>query len=210
MTALERLASRHGLALVEDCCQAHLAHGGRPAGRHDWRRGRVQLLPDEESRRARRRRRRRSPTTRRLAERIKRLRNGGQTDRYRHEELRHQLAARRDAGRDPARAAAAALPAGRRAAGRSRRSYRTALAAPVRCTCRRNTTPGTSTICSSCERRGARRAAGPSRGRRHRNARSLPRPDPEPAGVRRRESSTTARRRRAPATRSCRCRSIPA
>ena len=56
MDALARVAARHGLALVEDCCQAHLATA-RAAGRHDRRGGRVQLLPDQESRRARRRRR---------------------------------------------------------------------------------------------------------------------------------------------------------
>src|SRR5204862_246266 len=33
MTAIERIASRHDLAIVEDCCQAHLATAaGRPAG----------------------------------------------------------------------------------------------------------------------------------------------------------------------------------
>ena len=57
MAAIERIAARHQLAIVEDCCQAHLATAaGRPVG-NDRRRGRVQLLPDQESRRARRRRR---------------------------------------------------------------------------------------------------------------------------------------------------------
>ncbi len=33
MTALTRIAERHGLAVIEDCCQAHLATcGGRPVG----------------------------------------------------------------------------------------------------------------------------------------------------------------------------------
>src|SRR5207245_5349396 len=33
MTALEEIAARHHLAIVEDCCQAHLATaGGRPGG----------------------------------------------------------------------------------------------------------------------------------------------------------------------------------
>ena len=59
MAALAAIAARHSLALVEDCCQAHLATVRRAAGRHDRRRRRVQLLPDEEPRRARRRRRRR-------------------------------------------------------------------------------------------------------------------------------------------------------
>src|SRR5206468_2844670 len=33
MAAIERIAARHNLAVVEDCCQAHLATaGGRPVG----------------------------------------------------------------------------------------------------------------------------------------------------------------------------------
>ena len=51
------VAARHGLALVEDCCQAHLATCGGQPGRHVRRGGGVQLLSDEEPRRARRRRR---------------------------------------------------------------------------------------------------------------------------------------------------------
>ena len=52
-----RSPTRHGLAIVEDCCQAHLATcAGRPVG-SVRRGGGVQLLPDEEPRRARRRRR---------------------------------------------------------------------------------------------------------------------------------------------------------
>ena len=57
MAAIAAIAARHGLAIVEDCCQAHLATCGGPAGRHHRRRRRVQLLSDQESRRARRRRR---------------------------------------------------------------------------------------------------------------------------------------------------------
>ena len=59
---------------------------GRAAGRHDRRRRRVQLLPDEEPRRARRRRRRRHQRSPRWPSAIKRLRNGGQTDRYHHQD----------------------------------------------------------------------------------------------------------------------------
>jgi perosamine synthetase len=45
MDALGAIAHRHGLALVEDAAQAHLASwNGRPAGTF----GAVQLLPDEE------------------------------------------------------------------------------------------------------------------------------------------------------------------
>ena len=58
MTALSAVATRHGLALIEDAAQAHGARfEGRPAG--SCRRGRlVQLLPGQEPRCARRRRRR--------------------------------------------------------------------------------------------------------------------------------------------------------
>jgi dTDP-4-amino-4,6-dideoxygalactose transaminase len=86
MAAIERLASRHNLPIVEDCCQAHLATaGGRPVGTIGVA-GAFSFYPTKnlgalgdggavvtnE------------PT---LAERIKRLRNGGQTDRYHHQEL---------------------------------------------------------------------------------------------------------------------------
>jgi dTDP-4-amino-4,6-dideoxygalactose transaminase len=84
MAALERLASRHGLALVEDCCQAHLGTAaGRPVGTIGVA-GAFSFYPtknlgalgdggavitNDQS----------------LADRIKRLRNGGQVDRYRHD-----------------------------------------------------------------------------------------------------------------------------
>ena len=84
MAALERLASRHGLALVEDCCQAHLGTAaGRPVGTIGAA-GAFSFYPtknlgalgdggavitNDPS----------------LADRIRRLRNGGQVDRYRHE-----------------------------------------------------------------------------------------------------------------------------
>jgi dTDP-3-amino-3,4,6-trideoxy-alpha-D-glucose transaminase len=85
MKGLEALATRHGLALVEDCCQAHLATaGGRPVGTIGAA-GAFSFYPTKNlgalgdggavitNDRA-------------LADRIRRLRNGGQTDRYRHEE----------------------------------------------------------------------------------------------------------------------------
>ena len=86
MTALERLAARHGLALGEDCCQAHLATAaGRPVGTIGVA-GAFSFYPTKNlgalgdggavvtNDRA-------------LAERIRRLRNGGQIDRYRHAEF---------------------------------------------------------------------------------------------------------------------------
>lgn len=84
MRALEAIASRHGLALVEDCCQAHLATTDtRPVGTVGvagafsfYPTKNLGALGDGGA-----------VVTRdgRLAERIKRLRNGGQTDRYHHD-----------------------------------------------------------------------------------------------------------------------------
>jgi dTDP-4-amino-4,6-dideoxygalactose transaminase len=83
MGALERLAARHNLALVEDCCQAHLATAaGRPVGTIGVA-GAFSFYPTKNlgalgdggaivTNDAA------------LAERLKRLRNGGQTDRYHH------------------------------------------------------------------------------------------------------------------------------
>jgi dTDP-4-amino-4,6-dideoxygalactose transaminase len=83
MSALERVAARHGLAIVEDACQAHLAtSAGRPVGTIGVA-GAFSFYPTKNlgalgdggavvtS----------DPA---LAERIKRLRNGGQTSRYHH------------------------------------------------------------------------------------------------------------------------------
>jgi dTDP-4-amino-4,6-dideoxygalactose transaminase len=83
MAALGRVASRHGLPIVEDCCQAHLATaGGRPVGTIGVA-GAFSFYPTKNlgalgdggavvtNDRA-------------LADRIKRLRNGGQVDRYHH------------------------------------------------------------------------------------------------------------------------------
>ena len=85
MTAIERVAAHHKLAIVEDCCQAHLATaGGRPVGTIGVA-GAFSFYPtknlgalgdggavvtDDPA----------------LAGRIKRLRNGGQSDRYHHQE----------------------------------------------------------------------------------------------------------------------------
>jgi dTDP-3-amino-3,4,6-trideoxy-alpha-D-glucose transaminase len=84
MTRIEQIASRHRLAVVEDCCQAHLATAaGRPVGTIGVA-GAFSFYPTKNlgalgdggavvtGDRA-------------LADRIKRLRNGGQTDRYHHE-----------------------------------------------------------------------------------------------------------------------------
>ena len=85
MAPIESLAQRHHLAVVEDCCQAHLATaGGRPVGTIGIA-GAFSFYPTKNlgalgdggavvtNDRA-------------LAEKIKRLRNGGQSDRYHHQE----------------------------------------------------------------------------------------------------------------------------
>ncbi len=85
MAAIEAIAAKHRLAIVEDCCQAHLAtSGGRPVGTIGAA-GAFSFYPTKNlgalgdggavvtQDRA-------------LADRIKRLRNGGQTDRYHHVE----------------------------------------------------------------------------------------------------------------------------
>jgi len=86
MTALMAVAKRHRLAVIEDCCQAHLATcEGRPVGSFGDAAaysfyptknlgaigdgGAITTASDQ------------------LADRMRRLRNGGQTDRYRHQEF---------------------------------------------------------------------------------------------------------------------------
>lgn len=83
MPALADIAARHNLALVEDCCQAHLATcGGRPVGTFGaagafsfYPTKNLGALGDAGAV---------ATGDRALAERVRRLRNGGQTDRYRH------------------------------------------------------------------------------------------------------------------------------
>jgi dTDP-3-amino-3,4,6-trideoxy-alpha-D-glucose transaminase len=86
MPAIERLAVKHGLAIVEDCCQAHLATcNGRPVGTIGLA-GAFSFYPTKNlgalgdggavitNDRA-------------LADRLRRLRNGGQSAHYRHDEF---------------------------------------------------------------------------------------------------------------------------
>ena len=85
MREIERIAARHNLVIVEDCCQAHLANAnGRPVGTIGAA-GAFSFYPTKNlgamgdggaivTNDAA------------LAGRCKRLRNGGQTDRYRHVE----------------------------------------------------------------------------------------------------------------------------
>jgi len=85
MTGIARVAARHDLAIVEDCCQAHLATSeGRPVGTIGAA-GAFSFYPTKNlgalgdggavvtNDGA-------------LADRVARLRNGGQTDRYHHQE----------------------------------------------------------------------------------------------------------------------------
>ena len=85
MTAIAAVAARHHLAIVEDCCQAHLSTAaGRPVGSFGAA-GALSFYPTKNlgalgdggailtNDRA-------------LADRLRRLRNGGQTSRYHHQE----------------------------------------------------------------------------------------------------------------------------
>jgi dTDP-3-amino-3,4,6-trideoxy-alpha-D-glucose transaminase len=86
MTAIARIANAHHLAVVEDCCQAHLAtSNGRPVGTIGaagtfsfYPTKNLGALGDGGAVITN------DPA---LAERIKRLRNGGQSDRYKHQEI---------------------------------------------------------------------------------------------------------------------------
>ena len=85
MAAIEAIANRHHLAIVEDCCQAHLATaGGRPVGTIGvagafsfYPTKNLGALGDGGAV---------VTNDRQLADRIRRLRNGGQAGRYEHQE----------------------------------------------------------------------------------------------------------------------------
>ena len=86
MTALMQVASRHGLAVIEDCCQAHLATcGGRPVGSFGaaaaysfYPTKNLGALGDGGAI---------TTDDAQVAARAKRLRNGGQAARYQHAEF---------------------------------------------------------------------------------------------------------------------------
>jgi len=86
MAAIAGVASRHNLAIVEDCCQAHLATcGGRPVGSFGvaaaysfYPTKNLGALGDGGAVTVN------DPA---VAAKLRRLRNGGQTDRYQHAEF---------------------------------------------------------------------------------------------------------------------------
>jgi dTDP-4-amino-4,6-dideoxygalactose transaminase len=86
MRAIAAIAERHGLAIVEDCCQAHLATcGGRPVGSFGvaaaysfYPTKNLGALGDGGAV---------TVNDATLAERLRRLRNGGQRTRYHHDEF---------------------------------------------------------------------------------------------------------------------------
>jgi dTDP-4-amino-4,6-dideoxygalactose transaminase len=85
MLPIERLASKHNIAIVEDCCQAHLATAnGRPVGTIGHA-GAFSFYPTKnlgalgDGGAV-------VTNDRSLAEKVRRLRNGGQIDRYHHQE----------------------------------------------------------------------------------------------------------------------------
>ena len=126
MPAIMRVASRHGLAVVEDCCQAHLATcEGIPVGSFGaaaaysfYPTKNLGALGDGGAL---------TTGDASLAARARRLRNGGQTDRYRHDEF--GINSRLDELQAAVlRARLALLPAWTERRRALARDYRTALA----------------------------------------------------------------------------------
>jgi dTDP-4-amino-4,6-dideoxygalactose transaminase len=86
MRAITAVARRHNLAIVEDCCQAHLATcDGRPVG-SDGAAAAYSFYPTKNLGALGDGGALTTPDAALLA-RAKRLRNGGQTDKYRHDEF---------------------------------------------------------------------------------------------------------------------------
>lgn len=85
LEALSAIAGRHNLALVEDCCQAHLATcAGRPVG--SWGAAAAYSFYPTKNLGALGDGGAVTTGDTALAARVKRLRNGGQSDRYHHAE----------------------------------------------------------------------------------------------------------------------------
>ena len=166
----------------------------------------LQLLSDQEPRRARRRRR--ADDRRRAHRRARPAAAQRRPDRsLSPRRVRRELAARRDAGGHPARPPAAARPGGRRARRALAARYRARLAGVGTSRSRPSSTPATSITCSRCAARRATRLQAHLTARGHRDADSLPGPDPAAAGARRRAPGRLPGRRPRLRARSSRCRS---
>ena len=202
MAALARIAERHGVPIVEDCCQAHLATAaGRPVGTIGiagafsfYPTKNLAALGDGGAV---------VTNDTALAARLRRLRNGGQTDRYHHAEpgVNSRL--------DELQAAILRARLPRLAEGTARRRalaarYRSLLAgAAVRPVPRTRRGPRVPPVRGAVRRAGS--PAGALRRARRRDAHSLSGPDPAPAGARRRRAGGVPRTPIAPARRCCRC-----
>ena len=98
MRASPTVAERHGLAVIEDACQAHGAERDGIARRRGRHRCRVQLLPGQEPRRVRRRRGARRPTTTSSRHAFARCASTGRRAKYQPRPRRLHRAARHDPG----------------------------------------------------------------------------------------------------------------
>ena len=123
---LAAVAARHNLAIVEDCCQAHLATcEGRPVGSFGaaaafsfYPTKNLGALGDGGAI---------TTDDAQLAARLRRLRNGGQTDRYHHGEFGVNSRLDEHAGGHPARPTGLFAQVDGRTPGDSRRRYRIGL-----------------------------------------------------------------------------------
>ena len=205
MPAIMEVAARHSLAVVEDCCQAHLATcGGRPVGSFGvaaaysfYPTKNLGALGDGGALTIDRRR-----TSRRA---LRRLRNGGQTDRYHHVEF--GVNSRLDEMQAAIlRARLAWLPrwtAERRALAAE---YRRASLAGAPSSCRPSSIPATSITCSRSS------AATATRSRPRLKARGIetlihyPVPIPRQPAL---AAGATGRSARSPTASAARCFSLP-
>ena len=183
MPALMQVAARHRLAGRRRLLPGAPGDVRGTAGRLVRRRRRLQLLSDEEPRRARRRRRDHDRATPALAARLRRLRNGGQTDRYHHGEF--GVNSRLDEMQAAIlRARLAWLPrwtAERRALAAE---YRRAARRRAGDACRPSAIAGHVYHLFPILSARSRGAAGAPEGARRRDADPLPGPDPAAAGAR--------------------------
>ena len=181
--AIAAVARRHNLAIVEDCCQAHLATcDGQPVGSFGaaaaysfYPTKNLGALGDGGA----------LTTGRRGARRAGAAAAQRRTDRsLPPRRVRRELAARRDAGRHPARPAAAAAGRGPHGGASSRAEYRRRLAGATRSSCRRELDAGHVYHLFPVLSTSPRRVQARLTARRHRDADPLPGADSAPAGAR--------------------------